>query len=53
MQGQHKAHLQVRYSCLQLGRPVHQVVAPVDQALVMQAHKCLQDGICRQTRGVS
>ena len=53
MQGQRKAHLQVRDSCLQLGCPVDQIVASVDQPLVMQAHKCLQDGICSNTRGVS
>ena len=51
--GQCKAHLQVRDSSLQLGRPVHQIVASVDQPLVMQAHKCLQDRICREARGVS
>ncbi len=53
MQGQYKAHLQVRDSSLQLGCPVHQIVASVDQSLVMQAHKCLQDRICSDTRGVS
>ena len=53
MQGQRKAHLQVRDSSLQLGCPVHQIVASVDQPLVMQAHKCLQNRICSETRGVS
>ncbi len=53
MQGQRKEHLQVRDSSLQFGGPVDKIVASVDQPLVMQAHKCLQDRICSDTRGVS